>query len=43
MKIVQGAPHTLNVKYGCPIEFESIPEGICKIALLTLLVEKTGW
>ena len=43
MKMVEGAPCTLNVRFGCPVEFDSIPEGICKVALLTILVEKTGW
>jgi hypothetical protein len=43
MKMVNGSPHTLNAKFGYPMDFNSIPEGICKATLLTLFVEKTGW
>jgi len=43
MKMVDGAPHTLNVLFDCPLEFETIPEGICKVALFTLVAEKAGW
>jgi len=43
LKMVNGAPHTLHVKFGHPMDFNSIPEGICKVSLLTLIIERNGW
>jgi len=43
LKMVNGAPHTLHFKFGHPMDFSSIPEGICKVSLLTLIIERNGW
>ncbi len=43
LKMVNGAPHTLHVKFGHHMDFSSVPEGICKVSLLTLVIDRNGW
>ena len=42
IKIVDSSPYSLYAKFGS-IYANSVPEGLCKLGLLAMLVEEEGW
>ena len=42
IKIEGGRPYSLYAKFGS-IYASSVPEGLCKLGLLAMIIEKEGW
>ena len=42
IKMVGNAPYSLFAKFGS-IYADTVPEGLCKLGLLAMIIEKEGW
>ena len=42
IKMEEGRPYSLYAKYGS-IYADTVPEGLCKLGLLAMIIEREGW